>query len=324
MGFLASFTHGASIVFPADQFDASLTYDAIVAERCTALLGVPTMFIAMLSVLPAKRQKITSIRTGLAAGSMVPAPLLERLKKEMGVCGILVAYGMTETSPVTFMMGLDDSQKHLNKGLGIVMPHTSAKIVDGQGRILPRGSRGELCTSGFALMKGYFANEAGTNEIMRRDEEGVLWMHTGDECIITQQGYCEITGRIKDIIIRGGENIFPAEIEEQLLRHPSISEASVVGLSDEKYGEIVSCFLRVSGGEQKVRDEDVRAWVGAKLGRQKVPARVFWVGDEAGCVAVDFPKTGSGKHQKHLLKDLGESVLKREKMQDLRVERAKL
>jgi acyl-CoA synthetase (AMP-forming)/AMP-acid ligase II len=341
MGFLAAFTNGSSIVFPADQFDASLTYDAIVAERCTALLGVPTMFIAMLSVLPTKRYKINTIRTGLAAGSMVPAPLLERVDKELGVSGVLIAYGMTETSPVSFMMGIDDPKERLQKGLGTVMPHTSAKIVVAQGRILPRGSRGELCTSGYALMKGYLDNEAGTNEVMRRDKSGILWMHTGDECVIDDEGYCEITGRIKDLIIRGkptlvlindsrtlltiagGENIFPAEIEEHLLRHPSVIEASVVGLSDEKYGEVVSCFLRVSDGKQKPSVEDMKAWVSANLGRHKVPAWVFWVGDGSECVAVDYPKTGSGKHQKHLLRDLGEKILRKEVKQS-RVERAKL
>lgn len=172
MGFLSAFTHGSSIVFPADQFEANLTLDTIVTERCTALLGVPTMFIAMLSALPTKRYKISTIRTGLAAGSTVPAPLLERLNKEMGLSGVLIAYGMTETSPVTFMMDLYDPAERLKRGLGTVMAHTSAKIIDTHGRILPRGSRGELCTSGYALMQGYLANEAGTNEVMRRDADG--------------------------------------------------------------------------------------------------------------------------------------------------------
>ncbi|KAJ8118964.1 hypothetical protein OPT61_g153 [Boeremia exigua] len=324
MGFLAAFTHGSSIVFPADQFDASRTYDAIIEERCTALLGVPTMLNGLLSVLPSKRSKINTVRIALAAGSMVPVPLLDRIDKDMGIGSVLIAYGMTETSPVTFMMSVDDTKKGAKKGLGTVMPHTSAKIVDAQGRLLPRGSKGELCTSGYALMKGYFANEASTNEVMRRDKDGTLWMHTGDECVIDEQGYCEITGRIKDIIIRGGENIFPGEIEEHLLRLPSICEASVVGLSDEKYGEVVSCFLRVSSGEQRPGDEQVKSWVGAKLGRHKIPAWIFWVGDEVGCVAIDYPKTGSGKHQKHLLRNLGEKTLRDKNLHKSQIERARL
>ena len=202
MGFLAALTHGSSIVFPSDTFDASLTLNAIVAEQCTALLGVPTMFIAELNELKTNPRKITTLRTGLAAGSMIPAPLLERLNLEMGISGVLIAYGMTETSPVTFMIDSDDPEER-RSGLGKVMPHTSAKIVDLQQNILPRGSRGELCTSGYALMKGYLDNKVGTKEVMRKDENGVIWMHTGDECIIDNEGYCEITGRMKDLIIRG-------------------------------------------------------------------------------------------------------------------------
>lgn len=202
MGFLNSLTHGACIVFPADTFDASLTLDAIHAEKCTALLGVPTMFIAELDAMKTKRYQITTVRTGLAAGSMVPRPLLKRLQDEMGTKGILIAYGMTETSPVSFMMCADDPPERLSEGLGKVMPHTKAKIVNSSGRILPCGSRGELCVAGYPLMKGYFNNEKATSAVMKL-EDGEIWMHTGDECIIDQQGYCEITGRIKDIVIRG-------------------------------------------------------------------------------------------------------------------------
>jgi len=161
------------------------------------------MLTSLLSVAYTRPLKISTVRVGLAAGSMVPAPLLDRLDKEMGIGKVLIAYGMTETSPVTFMTDLGDTSGIRKNGIGTVMPHTSAKIIDPQGRLLPRGSKGELCTSGYALMKGYLGNEAGTNEVMRRDEDGILWMHTGDECVIDEQGYCEITGRIKDIIIRG-------------------------------------------------------------------------------------------------------------------------
>lgn len=203
MGFLGAFTHGSSIVFPSDQFDANLVLDAIVAEKCTALLGVPTMFVAELEANRFKRYKISSVRTGLAAGAPVPLAVMNKLEAEMGIKGMLIAYGMTETSPVTFMTSLSDSQERRLKTVGTAMPHTGAKIIDKHGRIVPRGVRGEICTSGYALQKGYWKNEEKTNEVMKRDEHGVLWMHTGDEGTIDEAGYCAVTGRIKDIIIRG-------------------------------------------------------------------------------------------------------------------------
>ncbi|KAH7125145.1 hypothetical protein B0J11DRAFT_614579 [Dendryphion nanum] len=309
MGFLDTLSHGASIVFPSDSFNASLTLDAIAAEGCTALLGVPTMFLAQLTELKSKPYKINTVRVALASGAMVPIPLQERLSKEMGIGTVLIAYGMTEVSPVAWMMDVGDPEERKRGGLGKVMPHNSAKVVDPEGRILPRGSRGEMCFSGYALMKGYLNNPEGTNEAMRKDDDGVLWMHSGDECIIDDQGYAHITGRIKDMIIRGGENMFPAEIEERLLRHPAISEASVVGLPDEKYGEIVAAFLRVAEGEIKPKHAEISDWVGSHLGRQKIPSCVYWVGP--GGVADDFPKTGSGKHQKHKLRAMGQDLLKK-------------
>jgi mevalonyl-CoA ligase len=203
IGFLGAFTHGSSIVFPSEQFDANRVLDAVAAEKCTALLGVPTMFIAELDANKVKRYKITSVRTGLAAGSPVPLAVMNRLECDMGIRGMLIAYGMTETSPVTFMTSLDDSQDRRLKSIGTVLAHTGAKIIDKQGNIVPRGVRGEICTSGYALQKGYWQNESKTKEVMKTDENGVLWMHTGDEGIIDAEGYCSITGRIKDIIIRG-------------------------------------------------------------------------------------------------------------------------
>lgn len=216
MGFLASFFHGASIVFPSDVFDANATLDALYHERCTALLGVPTMFIAELDALKSRSQSSAQgsnghnlcVTKGLAAGSTVPPPLLRRLEAEMGLKGILIAYGMTETSPVTFMMGFDDPPQRLVKGLGKVMPHTSAKVVNSHGKIVKRGEKGEIWTSGYALMKGYLNNEEKSKEVLIKDEEGRVWMRTGDECVIDEEGYCEITGRIKDLIIRGRSKIF--------------------------------------------------------------------------------------------------------------------
>ncbi len=308
MGFLASVCHGSSIIFPSPQFEVKPVLDALV--NATALLGVPTMFVALLEENDKKNHTFKKLRTGLAAGSAVPAPLMDRLREKLGVEAMLIAYGMTETSPVTFMTSLDDSQERRAKTLGRVMPHTGAKVVskDGKGTIVKRGETGELCVSGYALQKGYWKNEEKTAEVMKADEHGTLWMYTGDECKIDEEDYCWITGRIKDVIIRGGENIFPIEIEERLLAHPAISEASVVGLNDSRYGEVVTCFLRSAENASRPDDEALRVWVREKLGRHKAPNYVFWIGDVG--VGNDFPKTGSGKHQKHILRDIGNALVK--------------
>ncbi|KAH7137442.1 hypothetical protein B0J13DRAFT_479035 [Dactylonectria estremocensis] len=310
MGFLASFCHGSCIIFPSDSFDAQKTIESVVAEKATALLGVPTMFIAELEVLEMKAVEMTTVRTGLAAGSPVSKMLMEKLRDKMNIQGMLIAYGMTETSPVTFITSLDDPDEKMLNSIGRVFPHTSAKVIDNDGNIVPVGSRGEICTSGFALQKGYWSDEAKTQEVMKRDEDGVLWMHTGDEGFIDSEGYGHITGRIKDIIIRGGENITPLEIENRLLAHASIAEACVVGLTDEKYGEAVSCFLRSNSTQTKpLADDQVRGWVEQALGRVKAPRHVFWLGHRG--IGRELPKTGSGKYQKHLIRDMGEVILKR-------------
>lgn len=204
LGFLSSFSHGSSIVFPSDSYDASAVLDAIAAKGCTALLGVPTMLLAQLDLLKTRpHNEIKTLRVGLAAGSTVPRHLRKRLDAEMGLGKVLVAYGMTETSPVSFMIDYDDPLVRMREGLGKVMPHTTAKVVDAQGCTLPVGHRGELCVSGYSLMKGYLNNPKATGEVMVRGDEGVTWMRTGDECVIDVDGYCEITGRLKDLIIRG-------------------------------------------------------------------------------------------------------------------------
>lgn len=203
MGFLNTLSHGASIVFPSDTFDASLTLDAIAAEGCTALLGVPTMFFTQLEHLKSKSYKIDTIRVGLASGAPVPITLQERLSKGMGMKDVLIAYGMTEVSPVSTMMDVSDPRERKRGGLGKPLPHNTVKIIDEKGNIVPRGFRGEICSSGYALMRGYLNNPEATNQAMRRDDDGVLWMHTGDEGYIDEEGYVQITGRIKDMIIRG-------------------------------------------------------------------------------------------------------------------------
>ncbi|KAK7403707.1 hypothetical protein QQX98_010510 [Neonectria punicea] len=191
--------------------------------------------------------------------------------------------------------------------IGRVMPHTTAKVVDMNGNMLLRGQRGELCTSGYALQRGYWKNQEKTDEVMKRDESGLLWMHTGDEVIIDAEGYAHITGRIKDIIIRGGENIYPREIEERLITHDSVSEATVVGIKDEKYGEVVGCFLNLVKGSSKLTEIEVRKFVSEKLGRHKAPQFTFWIGDPG--VGNDFPKTGSGKVKKHIMQNIGNELV---------------
>jgi acyl-CoA synthetase (AMP-forming)/AMP-acid ligase II len=234
---------------------------------------------------------------------------------------------MTETSPVTFATNLTDSIDRRLNTVGTVFPHTGAKIVGLDGEIVPRGVAGEICTSGFALQKGYLNNESKTREAMRPDADGVLWMYTGDEGVIDAEGYCRITGRIKDMIIRGiftfrtrlskdfadttlsgGENIMPGEIEERLLSHASIVEASVIGAPHPKYGESVAAFVRQAEEAHRPTDAELVTWVQETLGRHKTPENIFWVGDERVCA--DFPKTASGKHQKHLLRDLAARLLK--------------
>ncbi|KAM0426410.1 hypothetical protein ACHAPT_008457 [Fusarium lateritium] len=313
MGFLASFCYGSTVVFPSDIFNAQKVIDAVVGEKATALLGVPTMFISELDVLEKNPVSISTIRTGLAAGSPVPKVLMEKLRKRMNIQGMLIAYGMTETSPVTFITSLDDSEEKMHNSIGRVFPHTGAKVIDADGNIIPIGARGEICTSGFALQKGYWQDEEKTQEAMRVDENGIRWMHTGDEGYIDEQGYGHITGRIKDIIIRGGENISPNDIENRLLSHPHIAESCVVGLEDYKYGEVVSCFLKAScHPPQRPSDDHVRSWVREHLGRVKSPEHIFWMGDKE--VGSDLPKTGSGKYQKHLIRDIGNAILKRKRV----------
>ncbi|CAI0643810.1 unnamed protein product [Colletotrichum noveboracense] len=309
MGFLAAFCYGSSIIFPSDSFNAQRTIDAIINEKATALLGVPTMFIAELEVLKKAGHRISTVRTGLAAGSPVPPPLMESLRKEMQIGGMLIAYGMTETSPVTFITALGDTDDRMFKSLGKVLPHTGAKIVDTNGNIVPRGTRGEICTSGFALQKRYWKDEERTREVMRIDEDGVTWMHTGDEGFIDDEGYGHITGRIKDLIIRGGENISPIEIEARLLSHASVGESCVVGLDDKKYGEVVACFLKLASDATRPSDEEIRTWVTQRLGQHKAPEYIFWLGRPD--VGSELPKTGSGKYQKHLVRELGNALVKR-------------
>nr|POE53256.1 putative acyl-coa synthetase yngi [Quercus suber] len=299
LAFLGALTHGSAVVFPSQQFDPVMVLEAIELEECTVVYGVPTMYIAELDANLRKPRHIKSLRLALAGGAPVPAEVVKRLRMEMGIGSVLNAYGMTETSPTTFLTSDTDSFQQQLETVGTVLPHTSMKIVDTEGKTVLRGVAGEICTSGYALQQGYLKNAQKTQEAMRSDSNGVLWMHTGDEGILDSAGYLRVTGRMKDIIIR--------EIEDRLLSHSSIVEAAVVGVPHVKYGEVVACFLRQAEHTLRPAAVDVADWVRQSLGRHKAPEHVWWIGDEH--VGDDFPKTTSGKHQKHVLRNRGTDLI---------------
>ncbi|KAI5846820.1 long-chain-fatty-acid-CoA ligase [Tricharina praecox] len=303
LGLLACINHGASIVLPSETFDPSAVLTAINSHSCTALHGVPTMFSALLS-LPRPAGWRSSLRTGIIAGSPVPAPLMKRLFSELGMREYTSSYGLTEASPTCFNAHTDTRLDLRLRTVGKIMPHISAKVVvSGTTAPVPVGVRGELCIAGYALSGGYFRAPDKTRETFRVHEDGRRWLHTGDEAYFDDEGHCVITGRFKDIVIRGGENIYPAEIEERLVEHPRIEAAAVVGVKDEKYGEAVGCFLQ---GE-RTSDEEVRDWCRQRLARFKAPQYVFWVG--RGEAVEDWPKTGSGKILKPGLRTAAEEIV---------------
>jgi acyl-CoA synthetase (AMP-forming)/AMP-acid ligase II len=268
---MATATHGSAIVFPTEAFNAKATLEAVRSYKCTALYGVPTMFVAELELIAhgaVPHSGFQHLRTGIAAGSSIPAELMRKLHKNLNLTELTICYGMTETSPVSAMTTTDDPIEKRIDSVGRLLPHVKAKVVDPAdwSRTLDVGQRGELAVSGYLLMKGYWGNEARTREVLAPDEEGVLWMHTGDEATMDEEGYIKITGRIKDLIIKGGENIHPLEVENCLFAHPAVSEVSVVGLPDERYGEVVAAFIvQHTGDEGKVSADEIRSWVREKL-----------------------------------------------------------
>jgi TBC1 domain family member 8/9 len=302
LGFMATATHGSAIAFPSEAFDPLAALETCAEYECTGLHGVPTMFIAELDLLTAGKvesKRLGKLRTGIAAGSSIPGELMKRLHRELNLTDLTICYGMTETSPVSCMTTTTDPLKKRIDTVGRLLPHVSVKIVDPNdgSRVLGIGEKGELVVSGYLVMKSYWGDEVRTAEVLVRDEDtGVEWMHTGDEAFLDEEGYVTITGRIKDLIIRGGENIHPLEIENVLFAHPKISSVSVVGLPDPKYGECVAAFVVSKEGED-VEAGDVREWVEKRLGRYARPKYVFWV--------EGFPKTASGKIQKFRLREEG-------------------
>ncbi|EDU41116.1 short-chain-fatty-acid-CoA ligase [Pyrenophora tritici-repentis Pt-1C-BFP] len=320
LGVLAVLTHGAKIVFPAESFDPVACMRAIDEERCTALHGVPAMMESIMDV-PRPAGWTSMLRTGIVAGSPVPKWLMERMVNELHMTDFTSSYGLTEASPTVFNAHTNDSLHARLTTVGTVMPHARVKIVDRNDVVVPIGVRGELCVAGYQVCRGYWENAEKTAELIVRDEYGEPWLHTGDEAVLDVDGYCTITGRFKDIIIRGmlshcwlgmktdetgGENIYPLEIEERLVAHPSIARAIVVGVSHPRYVEVPVAFLAHESGTGKPDLAEVQKWVRMVLGRHKAPVHIFWLGED--CDA-EVPLTGSGKIKKFVLRDVAEKLL---------------
>jgi len=285
MGNLAATSHGAAMVIPAPGFDPALTLAAVSEERCTSLYGVPTMFIAEWALEDFDSYDLTSVRTGIMAGSTCPPSVMTQLI-EAGIEEVTICYGMTETSPVSTQTRVDDSFEHKVGTVGRVCAHLEVKIVDPtSGETLPRGEAGEFATKGYSVMLGYWEQPDKTAEAV---QDG--WMHTGDIGVMDENGYVRITGRIKDMVIRGGENIYPREIEEFLLTHPDVQDAQVIGVPDERYGEELCAWVQVRSGAEPLTAESVRAFATGKLAHYKIPRYVR--------VVDEFPMTVTGKVRK--------------------------
>ena len=267
MGNLAALTHGAAVVVPAESFEPEATLRAIEAERCTSIYGVPTMFIAMLDHPAFAASGSTSLRTGIMAGAPCPIEVMRQVIDRMHVPEVTICYGMTETSPVSFQSAVDDALDVRVSTVGRVHPHVECKIVDPEtGAIVPRGTPGELCTRGYSVMLGYWNNAEATAAAI----DAARWMHTGDLAVMRDDGYVNISGRIKDMIIRGGENIYPREVEEFLYTHPKVSDVQVIGVPDAKYGEEVCAWIRLREGQSATVDE-LREFCRGQIASYKIP-----------------------------------------------------
>ena len=296
MANLASVTLGATMVYPGEGFDPRVTLQTIAQEKCTKLYGVPTMFIAELDHPDFKTFDLSSLRTGIMAGAPCPIEVMKRVNNEMNMREVTIAYGMTETSPVSFQSATDDPLERRVSTVGRIHPHVEVKVVDLDGKVVPRGERGELCTRGYSIMLGYWDEPEKTADVL--DNNG--WMHTGDIAVIDDEGYCNIVGRIKDMVIRGGENLYPREIEEFLFRHPKIQDVQIFGVADDRYGEELCAWVRVKSGEALTADE-VRAFCQGQIAHNKIPRYVEFV--------EEFPMTVTGKIQKFVMRDAVEKRL---------------
>jgi fatty-acyl-CoA synthase len=290
IGNLACITHGSAMVYPGEGFDALATLQTVAEERCTSLYGVPTMFIAQLEHPDFATFDLSSLRTGMMAGAPCPIEVMRRCIREMHLTEMTIGYGMTETSPVSTQTARDDPLERRVSTVGRVHPHVEVKIVDADGRVVPRGTPGEFCTRGYSVMLGYWDDAERTAQAI--DTAG--WMHTGDLATMDEDGYCNIVGRIKDMVIRGGENVYPREIEEFLYRHPKIQDVQVFGIPDERYGEELCAWIKPRAGET-LTAEEVREFCRDQIAHYKIPRHIRFV--------EEFPMTVTGKMQKFIMRE---------------------
>lgn len=290
LGNLACTTHGSTMIYPSEGFEPLSVLKTIEAENCSALHGVPTMYIAELDHPEFKKFTLSTLRTGIMAGAPCPIEVMKRVVSEMHMSEVTIAYGMTETSPVSFQSGTEEALERRVTTVGRIHPHVEAKIIDPEGRILPTGEKGELLTRGYLIMQGYWGDSKRTREAI--DSAG--WMHTGDLATIDSQGYCNIVGRLKDMVIRGGENVYPREIEEYLYSHPKIQDVQVIGVPDPKYGEELCAWIRLKEG-QVATEDDIKAFCKGQIAHFKIPKYIRFVDD--------YPMTVTGKIQKFIMKE---------------------
>ncbi len=290
MGAVGCVSKGATMVFPGEGFDPGAVLKAVAGERCTGLYGVPTMFVGQLDHPDFASFDLSSLRTGIMAGSPCPIEVMKKVVSLMHMSEVTIAYGMTETSPVSFQSSIDDPLEKRVSTVGRVHPHVEVKIVDVAGATVPVGEPGELCTRGYSVMKGYWDDDAKTHEAV--DAEG--WMHTGDLATIDAEGYCNIVGRVKDMVIRGGENVYPREVEEFLYRHPKIREVQVFGIPDEKFGEELCAWIVLKPG-QIVSEQEIKAFCSGQIAHYKVPRYIRF--------RTELPMTVTGKPQKYLMRE---------------------
>ena len=298
MGNLAATSHGACMVIPAPAFEPVATLRTVQAERCTSLYGVPTMFIAELSTPDFADYDLSSLRTGIMAGSPCPVEVMKQVIERMSMTEVAICYGMTETSPVSTQTRADDSLDRRVSTVGRVGPHLEVKVIDPEtGRTVPRGTPGELCTRGYSVMLGYWEQPDKTAEAV----DAAHWMHTGDLAVMDEEGYLAITGRIKDMVIRGGENVYPREIEEFLYTHPDILDAQVIGVPDAKYGEELMVWVRLRPGAPALTAESLREFCGGQLAHYKIPRYVH--------IVDEFPMTVTGKVRKVEMRERAVEIL---------------
>ena len=306
LGNLAITTHGACIVIPSPGFEPGAALDAVQRERCTSLYGVPTMFIAELALPDFASYDLSTLRTGIMAGSPCPVEVMKRVVSEMHMAEVTICYGMTETSPVSTQTRADDDMERRVSTVGRVHPHVEVKVIDPEtAQVVPRGTPGELCTRGYSVMLGYWDDEEQTRDAI----DAARWMHTGDLAVMDDAGYLNIAGRIKDMVIRGGENIYPREVEEFLYAHPAIQDVQVIGVPDVKYGEELCAWVRLHPGETLTLEE-LREFCAGKIAHYKIPRYLR--------ISGEFPMTVTGKVQKYLMRevsvtelDLGEAAATR-------------